>query len=494
MAQVSKFRFGPLEKRGVLAGLRPSQLGVLATAGAIALVVLRVAPSGAGLGTSLAVLFGGAAMAVVHVRGVSLVEWSSVVIVWGWRGLRGKRHFVSRTATDGTYAPHPQPELPAPLEDSVILSHAVPGSGDAIGVLRHGTRGTYTAVVKLRGRSFSLLDPDEKARTLAAWGSILSGFAREAGVVHRLQWIEKTSPDPSDELALHLRDHAALPWDSPIVRSYLEVLDDAGPVSQTHEVFLALQIDARRVARAVKAAGGGDHGACEILRRELKSLTASLVNADLTVEGVLTPRLLAALLRTSYDPSSRAHLARLEARDPERAGGAPVAAGPMATETSWRWFRSAGAYHATYWISEWPRVDVDPDFLAPLLLRTECFRTVAVTMEPVAPLRAIRSVEAARTSMAADEDLRGRAGFLTTLRRRREDDALAQHERELANGHSLFNYAGHITVTAASTEELEAACSEIEEAAGRCLLDVRRLDGLHDVAFAYTQPTCLGLK
>lgn len=494
MADLPKYRFGPLERRGVLAGLRPSQLAVLASAGVLALVTLRVMPSGSGLAATLALLAGGAAVALVHVRGVALVEWSSVVAAWWWRGLRGERRFSSGADTAGTFRPDPQPDLPATLRHSVILSHPLPGSGERFGVLKDRRRATYTAVLKVRGGSFSLLDADDKTRTLAAWGSILASFAREAGVVHRLQWIERTAPDPSDEQALDLRDRAVLPWDSPIMRSYVEVIDDAGPVSQTHEVSLALQIDARRSARAVKAAGGGDQGACEVLRRELKSLHAGLVNADISVEGILTPRLLAAALRTGYDPASKSHLARLEARDPERAGSAPQAAGPMSAETSWRFFRTDGAFHATYWIAEWPRIDVEPDFLSALLLRTECTRTMAVTMEPVAPLRAIRSVEAARTSMAADEDLRGRAGFLTTVRRRREDDALAQHERELGNGHALFNYAGFVTVTATSVDELEAACGEIEEAAGRCLLDVRRLDGRHDLAFAFTQPACLGLK
>jgi hypothetical protein len=493
VADLPKYRFGPLERRGMLAGLRPSQLATVAIAGVLALVALSVLPSGAGLGASAAILSGGTALAVVHVQGVSVIEWSSVGALWWWRRLRGKRRFESGADSAGTFGPHPQPDFPGALRGCAILSHPVPG-GERIGVLKDRRRATYTSVVKVRGRSFSLLDPQEKARTLAAWGSILASFAREAGVVHRLQWIERTAPDPSDEVALHLRDNAVLPWGSPIMRSYLEVLDDAGPVSQTHEVLLALQIDVRRSARAVKAAGGGDAGACEVLRRELRSLTANLVNAEVSVEGVLTPRLFAAALRTAYDPGSRSHLARLEARDPGRAGSVAIAAGPMTVEASWRFFRTDGAYHATYWIAEWPRVDVEPDFLAALLLRTECTRTVGVTMEPVAPLRAIRSVEAARTSMAADEDLRGRAGFLTTVRRRREDDALAQHEQELSNGHALFNYAGFITVTGRSTEELEAACGEIEEAAGRCLLDVRRLDGRHDDAFAFTLPTCLGLK
>ena len=495
MADVPRYRFGPLEHRGVLAGVRAGQVAVLAAALLGSLVSLRLLAGAAAIGGVAALWAGAGVIAFVQVAGRPLIDWAPIVAAWRLRTLLGRHRFSSRAPTDGLAVPlRPQPCFPEPLSRTTILSHRVAGSVGAMGVLKDARDGTYTAVLKLRGHSFSLLDPEEKARRLASWGAALSGLARERGLVHRVQWIERTSLDPSDEVASHLRDNVALPLESPIVRSYLEVLDDAGPVSHQHEVFVALQIHASRAGRAVKAAGGGDSGACEVLKRELTSLSSSLLSSDITVEGVLTPRLLAAVMRTAYDPGSTAHLARVEARDPDRAGSDPSAAGPITTEAAWSAFRSDGAWHATFWIAEWPRVDVDADFLAALLLRTECTRTVSLVMEPVPPLRAIRSVESARTSLAADDVLRDRAGFLATARRRREDDALAQHERELGDGHAFFRFAGFITATAKSEQALEAACGEIEEAAGRSLLDIRRLDGQHDIAFAYTLPACQGLR
>lgn len=494
MADVPRYRFGPLERRGVLGGLRAGQVAILGGTLLLALVTLRLVEGGAGIPLAMAVIGAGSVLAFVNVAGRPLTEWIPVIVRWRALTLAGGHRFSSRSPAEGMGQHlHPQPSFPEPLARTTILSHALPGSSGAMGVLKDARDGTYTAVLRLRGQSFSLLDAEEKARRLAAWGGTLAGLARERGLVHRVQWVERTSLDPADEVARHLRDHAVLPLDSPIVRSYLEVLDDASPVSHQHEVLLALQISASRAGRAVKTAGGGDAGACEVLRREVTSLSSSLMSADVAVEGVLTPRLLSAVIRTAYDPASRTHLARVGTRDSERAGSAVVAAGPMATEASWTALRADGAFHATYWIAEWPRVDVDPDFLAALLLRTECTRTVSLVMEPIPPLRAIRSVESARTSLAADDELRERAGFLATARRRREDDALAQHERELGNGHAFFRFAGFITATAQSAEELEVACGEIEEAAGRALLDVRRLDGQHDTAFAFTLPTCRGL-
>nr|MBA2312035.1 PrgI family protein [Actinomycetota bacterium] len=291
-----------------------------------------------------------------------------------------------------------------------------------------------------------------------------------------------------------LKENLAVPVDSLIARSYLEVVDEAGPVTQQHETFVTLQIHAGRSARAVKTAGGGDEGACEILRRELAALSTKLVSAEVTVDGALTPRLVARAIRTGFDPACRESLARVGSRAPGRDGTSIANAAPMATETSWSAYRSDGAWHRTYWIAEWPRIDADPDFLAPLMLRTERMRTVSLTMEPVSALKAIRSVESARTSAAADEELRNRAGFVTTARRLREQEALASHERDLGDGHAFYRFAGFVTVTATDPEELERACGEVEEAAGRSFLDLRRLSGEQDIAFTYTLPLCRGLR
>ena len=312
--------------------------------------------------------------------------------------------------------------------------------------------------------------------------------------MHRIQWLERTVPDPGNEIGEYLRENIEVPLDSALARSYLQVVDQAGPVTQEHEVFVALQVHAGRSGRAIKAAGSGDFGACEVLRRELGALSSSLVASEVPVEGALTPRLVAHAFRSAFEPGCRSGLASMGAREPDRDGTAPVNAGPMGTDEAWSTYRTDSAWHATYWIAEWPRIDVDPDFLAPLLLRTEAMRTVSLTMEPVSPLKAIRTVESARTSAAADEELRQRAGFVTTTRRRKEQESLADHERDLSDGHAFYRFAGFVTVTASSRDELVRACGEIEEAAGRSFLDIRRLSGEQERAFTYTLPLCRGLK
>jgi hypothetical protein len=383
-----------------------------------------------------------------------------------------------------------QPMWPPALKGIELL--AVPSQAGDIGVLKDRAAGTYTAVLSVRAKTFSLLDGPDKARRLASWAGILATAAREGGLVHRLQWLERTVPDPGTELAAHLEAHAQR-TDDASVASYRELLADAGPVTQRHEVLVALQLSAAKAQRHVKAAGGKDTGAGEVLRRELATLATRLGGAELTVLGALTPRLVARCVRTSFDPPSRLTLERRPAH-PQGEGVAPQAAAPTAVEERWGHLRADSSLHATYWICEWPRVDVDADFFAPLLLRTTSLRTVSLVCEPVSPLKAMRQVESARTQAAVDEQLRNKAGFLTTARRARETDSLAEHESDLARGHAFFRFSGFVTVHATDEEELRAACGELEQAAAQSFLDLRLLHGQQADAFTWASlPLCRGL-
>jgi hypothetical protein len=117
-----------------------------------------------------------------------------------------------------------------------------------------------------------------------------------------------------------------------------------------------------------------------------------------------------------------------------------------------------------------------------------------VTIEAISPLKAMREVESARTSDSADRELRGRMGFMETARRRRQTEAVARREEELADGHAAVRFAGYVTVSAQTLEELERHCSDIEHAAQMARLELLRMYGQQDEAFKYTLPICRGLR
>jgi len=155
--------------------------------------------------------------------------------------------------------------------------------------------------------------------------------------------------------------------------------------------------------------------------------------------------------------------------------------------------RTDRVWHATYWIAEWPRIDVGPDFLAPLLLGP-VRRCVSVVMEPISPSRATRQVEQARTADIADSELRRRGGFLSTARRAREAEIVVRREAELADGHASFRFSGYVTVSAGGAEALDEACQVTEQAAGQAHLELRRLYGDQGRALTCTLPLCRGLS
>lgn len=172
---------------------------------------------------------------------------------------------------------------------------------------------------------------------------------------------------------------------------------------------------------------------------------------------------------------------------------APAAAWPSVVEEEWGWLRADDAYHATFWVEEWPRIPVRPDFLSPLLLGSRATRTVSLTVEAVPPGKAARQVEAARTADLADEELRRRGGFLSSARRR-QAEGVARREEELADGHADCRFSGYITVSAPDPDTLEDARGEVEQLAQQCRLQLTRLRGQQAEAFTWTLPLGRGLR
>ena len=154
--------------------------------------------------------------------------------------------------------------------------------------------------------------------------------------------------------------------------------------------------------------------------------------------------------------------------------------------------RTDGAWHAVYWVSEWPRIEVLPDFLGPVLF-APLRRTLSVVMEPVDPVRAARQVAQARTAGMADGELRRRNGFLTSARHTRERRSVDERDVELADGHAQFRFSGYVGVTADDPTELAEACAALEQATGQAHLEVRRLFGQQDAGLLCLLPLGRGL-
>jgi len=454
-----------LEKRGLLLGLDAAQILTLIAGLAAALIVGDAIPGSAGVAVASSVLGAAAAGALWPKGGHPLVTWLPVAA--GWLTRRAQGPAISREPLGGVAL------KPAGLD--LIELPAVPGQ-QPLGVIRDRRSGTWAAVMPVRGRSFSLLDPEQQIQRLDAWRTVLAALARPGSPIKRVQWVERSAMYADDLLGDD--SHMPPPCDQAgggAQVSYADLVAGVAPRTQTLDVWIVLSVDGSR------GRVGHFRRPGEGLRRELRLLEGQLRNADLQPEPPLgLPRLqsvLAGLHRT---------------RKPGGPFGRAMPPWPMASDESWSSFRTDESWHATYWIAEWPRVEVTPDFLTPLLV---CGgrRTVSVTMAPVPADRAMREVRSARTADLADTELRDRAGFLPSARRAKEADGVTRRESELAEGHAEFRFSGYVTISATDKESLDAASAEAEHAAQAAHLELRRLFGRQAEAYSWTLPLARGL-
>jgi len=490
------YRFGPLERHGLLGPVRGGQAIVLLAGVLLAILALDLAPSVGGLLLASSALTAALGLATAPLGSRGADEWAPIAASFAARALSGRLAFRSRAPTGGVRA--------RVMHGSAILQSASPAPPPAlrgvritalayrtrpVGALAEERGRRLTAVLACRAATFALLDPEAQERRLARWGLVLSAAAGTP--VRRIQWVERTAPASGDELArwLHGQRDPQLPLrGTPIVDSYLELIGASAQVAQEHEILIAIQIDGQRVRERGADASG------RALLEQAERLAVRLRAAEIEVLGALSPQQLGRVLRTAFDPFGRAELAALESADPGRGGVEEASAWPLGAAESWDRYRSDGAEHATYWIGGWPRVEVSPMFMDALLGRTSSVRTVAVTFEPIPPHRSTREVEAAITRDRAEGELRARIGQSETARQRQAREATLRREAELAAGHCELRLAGFVTVSGRNVEELRRGCAEVVEHAARARLELHRMYGQQAEAFTFTLPLCRGLR
>ena len=341
------YRFGPLERRGILGPLRASQAAALGVGVVLAIAVVDQAPSPPGALAAMVLLAASAGLAFAPLASRSPVEWLPVVTLFAVRRVRRRRRvFRSPVPTRGMSADRrseadslglraPAPGPPPALHGARIVE--IGYRERPLGALSERGR-LLTAVLACRVVAFSLLDPEAQERRLARWGLVLASAGGAA--MRRIQWVERSAPAQGDELVRWLaaeRDPTVPLRGTPMIESYLELIGTTTRAAQEHEILLAVQVDARRVRDRHPDAPA------RALVEEAERVAMGLEAAEVTVLGALSPGALARALRTAFDPFCRAELAALETADPTRDGLAEENAWPLGAEESWDHFRSDGA-------------------------------------------------------------------------------------------------------------------------------------------------------
>jgi hypothetical protein len=355
------------------------------------------------------------------------------------------------------------------------------GDGRRIGAVLDRASGQLTGVLSMSGESYPLLSEADRARRVAAWSAVLAASANHVGPVVQLKWIERTVPDAAEALRERVADLMASAEGPAAMatarRSYQQFIQAETSTGLRHELLLAVTVQPKSpLRRSRDLETSGDRTAGATLAREVVQLERRCRDSGIAVEGALSEQGIRKVLRSSFEHGG--------------VSGGVNWPWPIATEATWAAVRTDAVWHATYWISEWPRNDVGMGFLLPLLLGSADRRAVSVAMMPVAPRQAVRAAEHARTSTTSDAELRRRHGFALTARMRSEHEAVARREIELSLGHAAYRFSGYVTVTAADRLELENSCARVEQASAQAHLEIRRLYGMQAVAFGFTM--CCG--
>ena len=469
--QTTTARFGSLEHRGILLGLGAAQLAVLTIAMVIAVAgVYSAGMSGlvAGAVVWLPLTIAGTA----SVRGRPVVEWVPLVAHWHARRLLGQTTQVTRAV-----APARDLQIPG-----VPRSLSVTETPDLAAAVIHDRRaGTLTAIASVRGDGFVLDDAAAQEHKVAAWGRVLASLCQQPAVV-RVQLVLRTVPDGAAGVRRWWRQNAQAetPW---AARLLADLIDEAYDTSRRQDAFIAIALRTPRGRRRRLTAPGGAR-----LEQELVALTDALRGAELTVDHWVSLDRLGATLRTAYDPVGAARAGDL----------GEVAAsrllGPMGVQEQWSYLRTDSAVHATYWVTQWPRSEVHPAFLQPLLLASSGFRTVTLIAEPLPMAKALREIRRAKVEHAADAAQRARVGRVEDESTRAQVADLARREQDLIAGHGDLRFTGLITVTAATLAELDGACAATESAAAQSMCEIRRLVGQQGLAHvAATLPLARGV-
>lgn len=469
-------QFSRLARRGIMLGLSLPQLIVLGIA-VLTVVFSLYTADGMGLAWTAPVWGTCALLAVIPAGGRKVIEWVPILARWAARTYLGQLIYRRRVIK-----PRPAGTLALPGDAAPLREWEDPETGAAMVHDPHAQ--TLTAILGVSHPAFVLLDPGEQQRRVSGWGRVLAAACR-SGPIARIQVSERTLPDSGTGLAEWWRTHGTDDG-SWAATTYAELIERAGPAGERHATTISLALDMKAAARQIRTSGGGIRGAAAVLRQEMSTLTTALRAAELSSTGWLTPGEVAVVLRSAYDPAAAPAL--------ERHGdlGRDLAtAGPVAVTETWDRLRSDSAHHAVLWITEWPRSQVYPGFLAPLVLSNGILRTLALHYTPVRADQAARDLRKKKTELISDAAQRRKIGQIDDAASSAELDDVLQQEADLTAGHGVLRVSGLVSVSAPTVDELDAAVAAVEQAAIQASCETRRLVGQQAQAFtAAALPLC----
>lgn len=482
-----EYTFPPRRTNGVIGKLGLGQLVAIVVA--IALPWLGI-QTGAPVVFAVLLAAGGVLVWVSFMRigGRYVTEWVRPVVGAVWSRLRG--HHVYRSAVFGPDSLAHRMDLPGDLASMRMISAPNPDGRGRIGLVLDEQTNAVTATLLTEGTPIVLEESGEQQARLADWEAVMESTCDEDTAIVRWQLLFRSMPDATNMAQQYYVDKV-VDRDTLPARALRELVSQAAPAAQRHEVFFAVAFDLHRLAADVKASGGDDDAIGVVVVERLAELQRQITEARIPVRGWLSPAHFAAVIHTQFDPES---LPLYDLQSGEQHELDPRTAGPSATERQWRAYLHDSAVSSTVWVHELPRRPVKANWLTPLLQQSDVRRSISLVVEPLSPARAERSINNQRLAAAGSIYMKQKHGLVVDARTEKELDAAQRLDDELAAGEGFFRYSMFVCCTAADMDQLRRAVTSVRRRLTRVRCSTMVLYGEQDQAFfAGALPLARGL-
>jgi hypothetical protein len=500
-------RFTQLPDHSLALGLSATRAITLAFCVLAVAIVMVASGMTAGLVTTIGVS-PVAGSALLMVEGRALIEWTPDAVRYLWRGANGRLCVLANPDR-----PTPAGVLPIP---GTAQQLAVFAAADGSAILHDAAADTWTTIASVNGTGFLYADAEIQDAATAGFGRALAAIGSD-GQIQRIHIIHRTrhdthqaagrsalpgpmggkrardrAPDrvparkiaasksesdtaaaafganPDDGAKAHLADQA--------VSVYQETLDRYCEAWR-HDTLIAMTLGGKAARAAIRRAGHGRPAAARVLASHQASLAGTLDAAGAILEKWFTPADLADWITDGFDPTSIpiTELRPVESGSADHANTAK--AGPMAVAETWSTVRTDSAFHQVLWISQWPRFETHPAFLASVTQPADATVTVSLIYEPIPTPVALRQIGRDKTAQASDAALRRRLGTLDTAEQAARESDTLRRETEIAEGHLDTRHTALVTVTSVTRDELTDAATRIRQVAAAAGCETRILYG-----------------
>ena len=463
-------RFPRRSSRGRFMGLEDVQL-VLMGVGFIALIAGFLGLPWLVSGTVMFLVF---ALAPTWFSGRPIIRWFPLLGAFVLRAMKGQLKFRKRPT-------QPRPVgtlgLPGDAARLRVLREEMTGAG----LVHDPSSRTLTAILRVRPSESFLLAEGTKQDTMAdGWASVLGAFCTDtSGGITRVGVLLRAVSDGGQEITNWYEEHGSPALSIQAHAAYGEYLHHSRTEAMRHEAYLSITLDMtqRSVGSLIREAGGGVLGGSRVLRSRMEYVVTQLPGAALTFERWVSPQDVARLARVAYEPGAQSAL-----EGTEDVGESLPGAGPMAVDEAFTYFRTEGSFHQVLLVSEWPRKETTAGFLQQLVV-ARVRHSFAMVFEPIAVRKAIKDATRRATEAETTRIWQSKTGGQDAPERKQERTALERERNALESGQGALNFAGLVTVSADSLEELRASTERVKTAGLRSNCELRVLGGQQCSAF-----------